>query len=87
MYNGTGRANIGLVAGGRGSVVIVRFDSYLPSLRSELRAGKAWEIVMEVLAQTDVHHVRCIALTDIPPNRKSLRPVYDDSPRNYAWRG
>src|ERR1039457_4538465 len=55
--------NVGLVVAVRGSVVDVRFDEHLPSIYSLLRAGAKKQIVVEVLAQQDAHHVRGIALT------------------------
>ncbi|SMP43100.1 ATP synthase alpha/beta family, beta-barrel domain [Neorhodopirellula lusitana] len=55
--------NRGVVASVRGSVVDVRFDTDLPPIHSVLRAGDEEEIVIEVLAQRDAHHVRGIALT------------------------
>src|SRR5579871_4057862 len=56
-------SNVGTVVSVRGSVVDARFDAYLPSIRSVLRAGDGGRIVIEVLAQQDAHHVRGIALT------------------------
>ena len=47
----------------RGSVVDVRFDTYLPSLHTLLHCGKDGEVAVEVLSQLDAHHARCIALT------------------------
>ena len=55
--------NHGVVASVRGSVVDIRFDDRLPPIHSVLRAGAEEEIVIEVLAQRDAHHVRGIALT------------------------
>ena len=55
--------NTGVVAAVRGSVVDIRFDSRLPAVYSLLRVGKDAEVVVEVLAQRDPTHVRCIALT------------------------
>src|SRR5271167_3635424 len=55
--------NFGSVVSVRGSVVDVRFDEHLPPIYSVLRAGTDKEIVIEVLAQRDAHHVRGIALT------------------------
>ena len=55
--------NRGVVVAVRGSVVDVRFDHQLPPISSVLRAGRGGEIVIEVLAQRDAHHVRGIALT------------------------
>ena len=55
--------NIGVVTAVRGSVVDVRFDAYLPSIRTLLRAGLDGTMAIEVLAQTGTHHVRGIALT------------------------
>ncbi|MEP6834371.1 MAG: F0F1 ATP synthase subunit beta [Gemmatimonas sp.] len=57
------RKNQGVVAAVRGSVVDIRFDNKLPAIYSVLRAGVKREIVIEVLAQRDQHHVRGIALT------------------------
>ena len=56
-------ANLGVVVSVRGSVVDMRFDAQLPPIYSLLRAGADHEIVIEVLAQRDAHHVRGIALT------------------------
>ena len=53
----------GIVVAIRGSVVDVRFDGPLPPIYSVLRTGADKEIVIEVLAQRDTHHVRGIALT------------------------
>jgi F-type H+-transporting ATPase subunit beta len=54
--------NFGTVVSVRGSVVELRFDGHLPPIYSVLRAGKKKEIIIEVLSQTDAHHVRGIAL-------------------------
>ena len=59
----TEQNNFGTVVSVRGSVVDVRFDVDLPPIYSVLRAGPEQRIVIEVLAQRDAHHVRCIALT------------------------
>ena len=56
-------ANVGVVVSVRGSVVDVRFDGRLPPIYSVLRTGEERQIVIEVLAQQDAHHVRGIALT------------------------
>lgn len=53
----------GIVTAIRGSVVDVRFDRALPPIYSVLRTGTDPQIVIEVLAQRDAHHVRGIALT------------------------
>jgi F-type H+-transporting ATPase subunit beta len=54
--------NLGKVVSVRGSVVDIQFDEHLPPIYSLLHAMKG-EIVIEVLAQLDVHRVRGIALT------------------------
>jgi|TARA_R110002126_G_scaffold76017_9_gene189846 F-type H+-transporting ATPase subunit beta len=56
-------ANTGVVTAVRGSVVDVRFNDRLPGIHSVLRIAATQPVVLEVLAQRDVHHVRCIALT------------------------
>ncbi len=56
-------SNCGAVVSVRGSVVDVRFDGQLPPIYTVLRAGAEKQIVIEVLAQLDAHHVRGIALT------------------------
>ncbi len=61
--NKTRPSNVGTIVAVRGSVVDVRFDGRLPSIYSVLRAGDDWHIAIEVLAQSDAHHVRGIALT------------------------
>jgi F-type H+/Na+-transporting ATPase subunit beta len=55
--------NQGAVVAVRGSVVDARFDVHLPPIYSVLRAGTQRQIVIEVLTQSDAHHVRGIALT------------------------
>ncbi|MBR9830122.1 MAG: F0F1 ATP synthase subunit beta, partial [Oceanospirillales bacterium] len=55
--------NTGEVVSVRGSVVDIHFDRQLPTIYSLLRAGDTQQIVIEVLAQRDAHHVRGIALT------------------------
>ncbi|WP_416048597.1 F0F1 ATP synthase subunit beta [Cupriavidus basilensis] len=56
-------ASQGVVAAVRGSVVDVRFEAGLPPIRTLLRTGMDGRIAIEVLAQRDALHVRCIALT------------------------
>jgi F-type H+-transporting ATPase subunit beta len=63
MTVGASPVNLGAVASVRGSVVDVRFDERLPPIYSILRAGAKRQIVIEVQAQRDAHHVRGIALT------------------------
>ena len=63
MENKTSSSNLGVVVSVRGSVVDIRFDEHLPPIYSVLRAGAEKQIVIEVLAQQDAHHVRGIALT------------------------
>ncbi|WP_204263020.1 F0F1 ATP synthase subunit beta [Methylobacterium sp. BTF04] len=55
--------NLGVVTAVRGSVVDSRFEDHLPAIYSVLRAGADRQIVIEVLAQQDEHHVRGISLT------------------------
>ena len=59
----TSPPDLGVVTSVRGSVVDVRFDGQLPPIYSVLHAGDDGQIVIEVLAQPDAHHVRGIALT------------------------
>ena len=63
MENKTSLPHLGTVVSVRGSVVDVRFNEHLPPIYSVLRAGADKQIVIEVLAQRDVRHVRGIALT------------------------
>jgi F-type H+-transporting ATPase subunit beta len=56
-------SNHGAIVSVRGSVVDVRFEGHLPPIHSLLLAGADRQIVIEVLAQQDAHHVRGIALT------------------------
>lgn len=63
--------NLGVVTAVRGSVVDIRFDDHLPAIYSVLRARAERQIVIEVLAQQDAHHVRGIALTPTQ-DRKSV---------------
>jgi F-type H+-transporting ATPase subunit beta len=53
----------GVVTAVRGSVVDVRFEGPLPSIRTLLRAGDNNAMAIEVLTQIDARHVRGIALT------------------------
>ena len=55
--------NHGRITSIRGSVVDVWFDTNLPPVYTLLHTGKNKEVSVEVLAQMDDHHVRCIALT------------------------
>jgi F-type H+/Na+-transporting ATPase subunit beta len=66
----------GVVAAVRGSVVDVRFDDRLPSIRTLLKAGANGSIVMEVQAQRDARHVRAIALTPTQGLARGM-PVQD----------
>ncbi len=59
----SGAVNVGVVTAVRGSVVDVRFDAVLPPIHTLLRAGDAGQVIIEILAQRDEHHVRGIALT------------------------
>lgn len=63
MEHSPRRVSTGIIAAVRGSVVDIRFDSGLPPIYTVLRAGDGNQIVIEVLAQRDAHHVRGIALT------------------------
>src|SRR5580658_6252151 len=63
MENQASQSNPGVVVSVRGSVVDIRFENRLPPIYSVLRAGEQGQIVIEVLAQRDAHHVRGIALT------------------------
>src|ERR1700733_15962672 len=56
-------SNHGAIVSVRGSVVDIRFEAHLPPIYSLLLAGANKQIVIEVLAQQDAHHVRGIALT------------------------
>ena len=56
-------ANPGTVVSVRGSVVEAQFERHPPCINSELRAGADNKIVIEVLAQSDGHRVRGVALT------------------------
>ena len=53
----------GTVQSVRGSVIDVRFETGLPPVYSELRAGADERIVIEVVSQLDAQTVRGIALT------------------------
>lgn len=63
MPNEATTSNIGTVVAVRGSVVDVKFEKNLPAIHTLLRAGDKEQIVIEVLAQRDAHHVRGIAMT------------------------
>jgi F-type H+-transporting ATPase subunit beta len=66
----------GTVVAVRGSVVDVRFDGALPSIRTLLRTGPQGAIAIEVLAQLDAHRVRGIALTSTQGLARGM-PVED----------
>ena len=55
--------NLGTVVSVRGSIVDIRFDSYLPPIHSLLHTGALNQIAIEVLSQLDTKRVRGIALT------------------------
>ncbi|OEC35911.1 F-type H+-transporting ATPase subunit beta [Pseudomonas cuatrocienegasensis] len=69
-------ANTGRVVAVRGSVIDVRFEVRLPAIHTLLLAGEGGRIAIEVLAQHDAHHVRCIALTPTQGLARGM-PVYD----------
>src|ERR1700722_19373244 len=69
--------NHGTIASVRGSVVDVWFAAHLPPIYSVLRAGDDGRIVIEVLTQSDAHHVRGIALT--PTQGLARGMVVEDS--------
>jgi F-type H+-transporting ATPase subunit beta len=71
-----GAMNPGAVVAVRGSVVDVRFDARLPPIHSLLKTGRDEQIVVEVLAQLDAHHVRAIALTPTQGLARGM-PVQD----------
>ena len=54
---------VGTIASVRGSVVDIRFDGNLPPIYSILHSGADGNVIIEVLSQSDSHHVRGIALT------------------------
>lgn len=54
---------VGTITSVRGSVVDIRFEENLPPIYSVLHAGEDGNIIIEVLSQSDSHHVRGIALT------------------------
>ncbi len=56
-------ANPGRVVSVRGSVVEAQFEHHSPCINSALRVGKNNQIVIEVVAQSDGHRVRGVALT------------------------
>ena len=63
IQSGTVDHRDGTITSVRGSVVDVWFDENLPPIYTVLHAGEGGKIVIEVLAQSDAHHVRGIALT------------------------
>jgi len=63
VNNANESIHLGKVVAVRGSVVDVCFEAELPPIHSVLRAGIARDTVIEVLTQSDAHHVRGIALT------------------------
>ena len=77
MAEETPSLNRGSVTAVRGSVVDVRFEHRLPDIYSILRAGADAHIIIEVMTQLDVHHIRGIALT--PTQGLSRGMPVDDS--------
>src|SRR5476649_1417870 len=63
MEGKTSPSNFGTIVSVGAGFVDVRFDERLPPIYSILRAGAEKQIVIEVLAQRDMRHVRGIALT------------------------
>ena len=63
MENDVSLSNPGVIVAVRGSVVDIRFDGPLPPIYTVLLTGGQKQIIIEVLAQQDDHHVRGIALT------------------------
>ena len=57
------RLSIGRITSIRGGIVDMRFEDALPSIRSIVHAGSERKVKIEVLTQTDQHHVRGISLT------------------------
>jgi len=76
MDNVTRPTSPGVVVAVRGSVVDVRFEGYLPPIRSVLHAGEDGRVVIEVHAQRDARHVRAIALTPTQGLARGM-PVHD----------
>ncbi len=77
MVNGHGtNQTAGTVTAVRGGVVDSRFRARLPPIRNLLVAGPQGEVAMEVLAQIDAEHVRCIALTSTQGLARGM-PVTD----------
>ena len=68
--------NRGVVTSVRGSVVDARFDEHLPSIHSVLHAGVGGAVIVEVLTQRDLHHVRGVALTTTEGLARGM-PVVD----------
>jgi len=53
----------GKVVAVRGSVVDLRFEKNLPSIKTVVKTGHDFQIILEVQMQLDNHHIRCISLT------------------------
>lgn len=65
--------NLGVISAVRGSVVDVRFETYLPNIYSVLQTGKDNRTKIEVLSHLDAHHVRGIALSSTQGLARGLR--------------
>lgn len=63
IYSSSITDRVGTITSVRGSVVDIRFEERLPPIYSLLHAGDDGKIIIEVLSQSDLHHVRGIALT------------------------
>jgi len=72
----------GVVISVRGSVIDVRFDDDLPSLRHVLRAGDEGRILVEVHTQLDERTVRAVALT--PTQGLARGSVVVDTGRTFS---
>jgi len=81
MERQRGEEQTGSVVAVHGSVIDVAFPDRVPPVHTLLRGGADESIIMEVHAQTQVGHVRCVALTTTQglargsPVRNTGRPL------------
>lgn len=80
VENHNNTSNFDAIVSVRGSVVDVRFDKYLPSIYTLLRAGNERKIAIGVLNQLDTHHVRGIAMTPTEGLARGMAVEYNGGP-------
>ncbi|MFT3855887.1 MAG: F0F1 ATP synthase subunit beta [Ilumatobacteraceae bacterium] len=68
---------IGNISAVRGTVVDVHFPALLPPVNAVVNTGNGGEILLEVVSQPDMHHVRCIGLTTTQGLYRGMKAISD----------